>query len=1007
MEACLRHLALIVLNLLTCYSLDPSTIVMAINSGGSAYTSFYGFSYSADTYSTGGTIYVVGGSVANTKDDSMYLSERYAKTSWGYSLPLSTDGTYVLILQFCDILFTTTNTRKFTVKIGSYVVANNLDLVATAGALTAYDIFTEFTLSSGTVSIAGSAITGAYTGDKLIVTFNQVLQNPQLSGLIIVSGDCSVADYCNMCYQARCMVCNTPALSCTICIANATPVSGVCQCNAGYYWVTTARTCVACDNLCISCSSDNFICATCSGSNVLVSSVCLRACPYGFGTSCASVSTAIISQNFADYFLGIYGVFRTGTSTSSYYFFNSPETEDPIPAKSRGLYFSGGSYLQTTAIVYISLNFSIGMWVWILSGSGDILTNSSGYKITISASGVMTIILESIAETTTTVTTAALNPSNSAWVYISFIVSFSSATTSTTIVPYLNNSPQASVTSSGYIYRDAINNYLILGKSSLTNFLGYIYQFTLWNAAVSNFNTQYSDQICGTGAVANCLWTCPLSQWMNGATPTNCNSCTNGCVRNVSCNVCFDPLCSVCTGFLTGLCTQCVTNASGAPSSCACSAGYILSSDGFSCVPCYTGCASCTGTSYYQCSSCLSSYYLLKTMCLTYCPSGYTVDSSGHSCNLSTSNPLSIAFQNLIQLDTVSGVSVGSSNTNKYPTWETTDPIPSIYRGYYFSGNNYMSLASFTISPYFSLLIWIKPLSDGYLFMKFDGTTKYSYVSISSGIPSMNTLLADSNLLSVSGSSSILSGWHYIAFTGGLSSGNTVISLSIDGASISSTTSASSSYYKDLGALYIAKDTTASGGFTGFLWSLKLYNDNTYAAQEWKTSGCPIGCTICPSELKCPDSCPFGQFYSSSCTSCTGSCPYGCRSTLTCRLCKDKECLECTAFDGPCTSCITNASISGATCVCNNNAFWEQSSDGCQICDNLCSQCQTNKYFLCSSCGSYYLVSNVCLRSCPYGFTSPCVTVASPVIDVSLMENFKGFTQSSLQDLVQAPTDQA
>ncbi|CAG9312421.1 unnamed protein product [Blepharisma stoltei] len=990
MKVLLFHVALVYLNFLLCCSLDPSTIILAVNAGGSAYTSSFGFSYTDDNYYTSGssTYTNSGASIASTVNDFVYDSERFNSATWGYDLPVSADGTYVLILQFAEIYYTNTNKRVFTVKIGSYAVATNLDLVASAGALTAYDIFTTFTLSSETVSIGGNAITGAYSSGKLVIRFYKNIENPKISGVILVSGDCSVADYCNMCYQVRCMVCNVAALTCTTCIANASPVSGVCQCNAGTYWVTPSRTCVFCDNLCISCSSDNFICATCSGTNVLVSSVCLRACPYGFGTSCASVSTAVIDQNFVDYFYGAYGLFRTGTSSSSYYFFNSPEAVDPIPAKNRGLYFSGGSYLQTTSTVYISLNFSIGMWVWILSGSGDILTNSSGYKIAISALGIMTIVLESKTESTTTITTVALNPSNSAWVYMSFIISFSSSTTSTTIVPYLNNSPQTSATSSGYIYRDAVNNVLILGKSSSSNYLGYIYQFTLWNVATSNFNTQYSNQICGSGAIASCLWTCPLSQWMNGSTPTNCNSCTNGCVRNVSCNVCYDPLCSVCTGFLTGLCTQCVSNASGTP--CSCNIGYMLSADGFSCIPCFTGCASCTGTSYYQCNSCFSSYYLLKNLCLTYCPSGYTADSAGHSCTLSNSNPLSIALQNLIQLDTVSGVSVGSSNTNTYPGWETTDPIPSIYRGYYFSGSNFMSLSSFTLSPYFSFLIWIKPLNDGYLFMKFDGTTKYSFIVFSSGIPSLNIQLADSSSFSVSGSSSILSGWHYIAFTGGLSSGNTVISLSIDGMSATSATSASFSYYKDLGSLYIAKDTTASAGFTGFLWSLKIYNDNTYAAQEWKTSGCS-GCTTCPSELICPDSCPFGQFYSTSCISCTGSCPYGCRSTFTCRLCKDKECLACTTFDGPCTSCITNASISGATCVCNNNAFWEQSSDGCQICDDLCSQCQTNKYFLCSSCvATFTLVSDICLRGCPYGFTSPCTAVTSPVIDVSFSGDFQG-----------------
>ncbi|CAG9335958.1 unnamed protein product [Blepharisma stoltei] len=637
-----KQLLVIFIEIIVCYSLDSSTVVLAMNAGGGAYTSTFGFAYSPDSYYTSGSNAYFDGSLAisRTVNDYIYQSERVATGTWGYDIPVSPDGAYVLILQFSEIYFTQTGKRKFTVKIGSYVVYSNLDIVAASSYNAAFDLFTEFTLTSGSVYIGGNLISGAFSGGILNVRFTPSLELAKIAGILLIRGNCAIADNCNQCYTDRCAVCNNPTLTCATCIANAQAVSGACQCSSNAYWVYATRTCEKCDNLCNVCSgSMNFLCTTCVSPNVLVSSVCLRACPYGFGSPCTSVSTAVIDQSFANYFLGTYGPFKTGTSSSSYQFFNTPETVDPIPAKGRGLYFSSGMYLQSSA-VYISLNFSIGFWVWILSGSGDILANSSGYKITISANGVLTIILENRLEATTTVTTAALNPSNSAWVYISFATSFSSSTLSTTIVPYLNNSPKTSITTNQYIYRDATNNAIILGKSSSSNFLGYIYQFTLWNVAVSNFNTQYSDQICGTGATASCLWTCPLSQWMDGATPTNCNSCTNGCVRNVSCDVCFDPLCSVCTGFLTGLCTQCVSNASGTP--CTCNAGYVASTDGFSCVPCFTGCASCTGTLYYHCSSCFSSYYLLKTMCLTYCPSGYTADSSGHSCTLSASNPLSV-----------------------------------------------------------------------------------------------------------------------------------------------------------------------------------------------------------------------------------------------------------------------------------------------------------------------------------------------------------------------------
>ncbi|CAG9335952.1 unnamed protein product [Blepharisma stoltei] len=988
----LRKLMIFLTGILLSYSLDPANVVLAMNVGGAAYTSTFGFTYTPDSnyYYTGVMATYFDTSslpIARTINSYIYKSERVAAGIWGYDIPVSIDGTYVLILQFAEIYYTTINSRVFTVKVGDYIVLSNLDLFALAGFNSAYDLFVEFTLSSGSVYISGNLISNAYSSGNLIVRLHPVIQAPKISGIILMRGSCATNDYCNMCYQQICVTCDSINLACISCITNAQAVSGACQCSPNAYWVSSTKTCEKCDNLCSDCSGSlNFICTTCVSPNVLVSNICLRECPYGFG-SCTPISTPVIDQNFANYFYGAYGLFTTGTSSSRCYFFTSPEAVDPLPAKNRGLYFYGGSYLQSSS-VYVSFNFSLGIWVWILPGSGDILGNSPNNKIAISANGALTIILENRLEATTPITTAALNPSNSGWVYISFVASFSSSTISTTIVPYLNNSPQTSITTTQYIYRDAAGNSIYLGQNSLSKFVGYIYQFTLWNVAVSNFNTQYSDQICGSGAVASCLWACSLTQWMNGATITNCDSCPCGCVRSGSCNVCFDPLCSICTGFLTGLCTQCVSNASGSP--CACNPGYMLSTDGFSCVPCFNGCATCAGALYYQCSSCLSSYYLLKTMCLTYCPSGYTADSSGHSCTLSSSNPLSISLQNLIQLDMVNGVTVGSSNTNKYPNWEATDPIPSIYRGYYFSGSNYMSLASFTISPYFTLLFWIRMLNNGYLFMKFDGTTKYFTINFISGIPKINILLSDSTPLSITTTPSITTTWHYIAITGGLSSGQTVLTRIINMITVTPVTSTSFAYFKDAGDLCIGKDNTATGGFTGFLWNFKIYNDDTYALQEYISSGCP-GCSICPSELICPDNCPFGQFYSSSCVSCTGTCPYGCRSASTCRLCKDKECVTCTTFDGSCTSCIPNAHISGTTCVCNANTFWEQSSDGCQICDNLCNVCQTNKYFMCTSCvATYSIIWNVCLKGCPYGYASPCIAIFTPVINESFNTDFQG-----------------
>ncbi|CAG9310521.1 MLEC_2 [Blepharisma stoltei] len=985
------------------YSLDPSTVVLALNCGASTpYTSTFGFVYAADNYYTTGSSYACSCSIGRTQNQTPYKVERYSTTtpSWGYRIPISTDGTYVIILQFAEIYFTTTNSRVFTIKIGNYVVKSSLDLVAQAGPKNACDLFVQFTLTSGVVYINGSSVTGAYSSGKLVLDFYRITENPKISGIILVKGDCSVADNCNMCYDLKCIACNSSTVTCTACIANATPVSGVCKCNANAIYVTASNTCVICDDLCGSCiSSTPFLCNSCPSPYYLVSSVCLRACPYGFTSPCVAVSTIVIDTNFATYFYGTYGLFKTGTSGSSYYFFNSPESAaDPIPVKNRGLYFSGGTYLETISAVYFSLNFSLGIWVWIIPGSGNIMTHSSGYRIIITETGVLKITLENQLEAALLVTTNSLSPANSAWVYLSYVISFASP--STTIRPYLNNAAQTSATQSGYIYRDPVSNTIILGKSSASNFNGYIYQFQLWNSAVSNFNAQYSDQICGTGATASCLWSCEFLYWINSGTITACDgSCSNGCTRNGSCNVCHDPLCSVCRGFIDGLCDQCVTNASGTP--CTCNAGYMLSPSGFSCIACSTGCSGCTGTDYYQCSSCFSGYFLLKTQCLASCPSGYTSNSSSNTCVLSNSNVLSLNFQNLIQLDAVNGITVGSSNTNTYPKWESgnKDPIPSIYRGYYFTQTRYLTTSSISLGPWFSLLFWIKATQNGTIFSKYDGATWWLKILLASSKPQLTTLtLSDgTTTLAITGSSSISNSWTYLGFTCGLNgSGQTVVAL-YTGSTSSATpatgptlASISSLFYNDTGALYLG---STSEGFTGWIWNFNIYNDNTYALAGWFNSGCN-GCSSCPFEKICPDTCAWNLYNNAgTCFNCaTMSCSRGCRSTESCNLCLYKECLACTLFDGPCSSCITNAYFSSpGVCTCNPNAFWDTSSLTCTICDNLCDQCQTTSLFLCSTCGSAYVpVSNVCLKSCPYGFGTGCTPVSTPVIDTSFNGVFLG-----------------
>ncbi|CAG9335911.1 unnamed protein product [Blepharisma stoltei] len=611
----------------------------------------------------------------------------------------------------------------------------------------------------------------------------------------------------------------------------------------------------------------------------------------------------------------------------------------------------------------------------------------------------MTLTLQSPSLTTTSVTSNTLSITTGVWILLSYTVVYSSY--STTITPYLNNVAVTGTTSSEYVYRESAASTLYIGQGN-SYFSGFIYNFKLWNTNYSPFTTEYTGtELCTSGGSA-CFGTCTFGQYYDTVTSQckPCSSCSKGCTRASSCNICYDPLCSVCTGFGSGKCTTCITNASKtAATDCACNSGYYLS-DPFTCTACYTGCSVCTGTGYYQCTACVSTKYFLSVMCLSYCPTGYTQDSTNNLCTVSTTNVISVALQDLIYLGTVSSFTVGSSSTNAYPTFDAgSDPIPSIYRGYYFANAYYMTYSSLIITPYFIVTVWVKPILSGYLLLKLDSSSNamFAFSFTGLGYASLTLRLQDATTVTSTGLTSVLGSWHNIAFTGDISSGKTVITLYTDGNLIGGTSTATSvsvSPFIDSssGTLYVGSQ-SGSNGFTGFLWSFKFYNGNSNQNAEWITSGCNSGCSTCPSEKKCPDSCSFGYFYSGSgCTQCGSGCGnYGCRSTDTCRLCQTKECYACTLFDGSCTSCITNASPSGTACACNTNAFWKASTATCELCDNKCSACAGTYYFLCNTCSSGTIVDNVCLNGCPQGYsTSPCTSTKSAIFQALFDTSFSG-----------------
>ncbi len=100
-------------------------VIWAVNCGGDSHTDIHGIRYQKDVLSTGipsdfGKSLMIQRVIP--QDQVLYQTERYDTSSFGYSVPIKTDGDYVLVLKFSEVWFTAPNqkvSRVITIKIKS------------------------------------------------------------------------------------------------------------------------------------------------------------------------------------------------------------------------------------------------------------------------------------------------------------------------------------------------------------------------------------------------------------------------------------------------------------------------------------------------------------------------------------------------------------------------------------------------------------------------------------------------------------------------------------------------------------------------------------------------------------------------------------------------------------------------------------------------------------------------------------------------------------------------
>lgn len=132
-------------------------IIYAVNCGGESHTDVSGIRYSRDPLhgKTGiasdyGKRLLIGR--VHPDDNILYQTERYHTSTFGYDIPINSDGEYVLVLKFSEVYFNAPNQKVFDVVInGDHTIVSELDIFDKVGRGVAYDEYVSFKISKGKV----------------------------------------------------------------------------------------------------------------------------------------------------------------------------------------------------------------------------------------------------------------------------------------------------------------------------------------------------------------------------------------------------------------------------------------------------------------------------------------------------------------------------------------------------------------------------------------------------------------------------------------------------------------------------------------------------------------------------------------------------------------------------------------------------------------------------------------------------------------------------------------
>ncbi|NMP16917.1 ThuA domain-containing protein [Thalassotalea sp. Y01] len=150
-------------------STDSAENTYAINAGGAAVNAADGTFYQADDFFSGGHGSGSSLAISGTDNDRIYQSHHWQEGGFSYHLPID-NGDYQLTLEFAETYFNNAGLRVFNVDAENSQIISQLDVFATVGAASAYQVVSTVTVSDGSLDLQ----------------FIPVIENPMVSGIKVI-----------------------------------------------------------------------------------------------------------------------------------------------------------------------------------------------------------------------------------------------------------------------------------------------------------------------------------------------------------------------------------------------------------------------------------------------------------------------------------------------------------------------------------------------------------------------------------------------------------------------------------------------------------------------------------------------------------------------------------------------------------------------------------------------------------------------------------------------------